>query len=181
MQSIGDWAEAAQALIGGIGFLFLWFQLRAVKQTMESDTHSKLYEHYLQFNKLLIEKPYLYPYFYENKSIDKNDDGNDSLKLRAEVEITCEILAGLLEHAALQRTNICSDAGENCWNNYTKERFRMSQELRNYFLRNRDYYTLRFQNATDAFIQEIACANSGSVHHGVTPLSRSEEARHCGA
>lgn len=155
MPSLGDWAQLGQALISAAGFYFLFSQIKAVNQTIERDTHSKLYSHYLEFNKLLLEKPHLRPYFYDNRILVMNDNGKEILKLRAEIDMACEILCGLLEHAALQLENICGDAGENCWKEYTRVRFTNSVELTKYYVDNREYYTKRLQQTIKGLIPNL--------------------------
>jgi hypothetical protein len=102
---------------------------------------------------LLLEKPHLQPYFYGQKTFEENLCGNDTSQLAAEIEMMCEILAGLLEHASLQRPNISNDAGQNCWWTYTRERFQKSHVFRKYFDANRHCYTKQFRETVSNIFQ----------------------------
>ena len=61
----------------------------------------------------------------------------------------CELLAGLLEHAALQRKNLPGEFWEECWRNYTYERFDSSPALREFWRDNPKLYALTFRTVVN--------------------------------
>lgn len=132
------WTDSVQAIASVVGFGVIIYQIRQLKRTVQSDTHSKLYTHYLEVNKLLLQKPHLRPYFYEGKALDESDF--NQLSLRQDIDIMCEVILGLLEHAVLQRDNLPGDSWQNCWMAYVHERYDKSTELAKFFGSNRKWY-----------------------------------------
>jgi hypothetical protein len=138
-----------QLIISSGGFIVVVYQILQLKQTMQGDTHAKLYEHYLKVNELFLHKTHLRPYFYERKSLEKETNDPQDATLKAEVEMMCEVIAGLLEHAAVQKNNLPGDSWKNCWEAYTCERFSQSPELQKFFERNRQWYARLFCDVVD--------------------------------
>ncbi len=140
------WTDV-EAIIPIVGFsfqvlalAFVFFQLRQLKQSIQGETHSKLYDHYLRVTELLWREKHLRPYFYSAKLLEESaPDG-----LRAEVDMMSEVIAGLLEHAAVQEKNLPKDSWEACWRAFTYERLAKSKELQNYFYENQEWYAQAF-------------------------------------
>jgi hypothetical protein len=132
------WAAAAQALASVVGFSLIIYQIWRLKRTVQGDTQSKLYAHYLEVNKLLLQKPFLRPYFYEGKVWDES--GDHPPNLRQDLEIMCEVILGLCEHAVLQYQRLPPDAWNNCWRAYIRGRYAQSPVLRQFFETNQIWY-----------------------------------------
>ena len=132
------WADALQAIASVIGFLIVIYQIRELRRVVQSDTHSKLYAHYLEVNKLLLQNSHLRPYFYDRKILEESDLNQPNL--RQDVDMMCEVVLGLLEHAVLQKTNLPDDSWQNCWMVYVYERYQKSPELAKFFSANRKWY-----------------------------------------
>jgi hypothetical protein len=131
------WPETIQALISIIGFVAVVCQIRRLKRTVQGETHSELYTHYLEVNKLFLEKTHLRPYFYDSKELNQSDKRP---RLRQQLDSMCEIVLGLLEHAVLQKVNLPGDSWRNCWMTYVRERLDKSPELKNFFRANEQWY-----------------------------------------
>src|SRR5712691_11830474 len=102
MQTAGvTWTADVQAIASIIAFVVVIYQIRQLQRTIRSDTHSKLYSHYLEVTKLLLQKPQLRPYFYGGKVLDNSVP--DQADIRQEIEVMCEVFLGLLEHAVVQK------------------------------------------------------------------------------
>ena len=139
------WNDVAQLAISVVAFPFVVYQIWQLNRSVQADTHSNLYDHYLKVIELFFEKPHLRPYFYECKRLtdDANAAGNE--KLRREIDVMCETIAGLLEHAAVQKKNLPGDSWENCWKAFTVERFRQSPALRQFLAKNGGWYAEAFR------------------------------------
>ena len=138
------WTDVLPAIISTVGFGLVIYQIWRLKLSVQGETHSRLYNHYLEINKLLLAKPNLRPYFYENKVFGRGESGTEEAQLRGEVEMMCELIAGLLEHAVLQKNKLPPDSWENCWKAYTYERFEKSGELERFFAENQKWYAKVF-------------------------------------
>jgi hypothetical protein len=138
------WADAVQAIASVVGFGIVIYQVWQLKRTVQSDTHSKLYAHYLEVNKLLLQNSYLRPYFYESKILDESDLNHPNI--RRDVDMMCEVVLGLLEHAVLQKPNLPDDSWKNCWMAYVYERYQKSPELARFFSGNRELYAKCLQD-----------------------------------
>lgn len=132
------WADVIQAIVAVVGFGAVIWQIRRLKRTVQGETHGKLYTHYLEVNKLFLERPHLRPYFYEGNVLNEPDDNQP--RLRQELDIMCEVVLGLLEHAVLQKINLPNDSWKNCWMTYVRDRYHKSPELTRFFDANRKWY-----------------------------------------
>src|ERR1700689_4242082 len=111
------WTDVGQLCATVIGFVLILYQVRLLRKATAGSTYASLYGEYTEVCKLFLKTPYLRPYFYDSVEVPADVPGNE--KIRQEVEIMCELVTGLLEHAALQKENIPANAWEECWREYT--------------------------------------------------------------
>jgi hypothetical protein len=137
--------EALQVAISLVGFLLVWHQIRQLQLAVHGDTQSKLYDHYLKVSELMLQKPHLRPYFYRTEEGTEGTELSPSAKMRLEIETMAEIIAGLLEHAALQRPNLPDDSWRNCWEAFMRGRFEESPDLKRFFVANHGWYAQAFR------------------------------------
>jgi hypothetical protein len=146
-----DWLTAygTVGLVGCtvIGFLFVWLQLRRVKQTIQADAQDSLYGRYQGLLALLADRPYLYSYLYEKKW--PVVSGSDHPHLRAELALACEAILGLLEHAALFEEDVPDAAFGECWRPYADARMEESVALQKFYERNRHIYAAALRRYLD--------------------------------
>lgn len=136
------WTDVAQLVVSLVGFCFVVYQIRQLSKTVAGDAYTSLYEQYVEVGKILLDRPHLRPYFYADLQVDAGAPG--SANTLAEIEIICELLTGLLEHAALQRHSMPSGIYEQCWQAYTKERYQKSPALREFWAGNKTWYAREF-------------------------------------
>lgn len=127
-----------------IGFGLVWSQVRQLNRGIQGETHSKLYDHYLKITERLAGETKLRPYFY-NREKELKTDAAGYADLRGEIDMMCEIILGLLEHAAVQKKNLPKDSWTACWEAYTNERLDKSIELRKFFRENHLWYAKSFR------------------------------------
>jgi len=135
------WTDIVQATVGVVGIWFIIHQLRQVKQSIQGQTLSELYDHYHEVVDVFLEKPHLRPYFYENKAL---VDISTSPGLRDEVQSMCELMAAVLEHALVQEENVPREAWAQCWKTFIKERLDKSCVLQEYLKKNAGWYLNKF-------------------------------------
>ncbi|MGH6926319.1 MAG: hypothetical protein ACRED5_21530 [Propylenella sp.] len=132
-------AAVVQALASIAAFVFIIFQVTQINRSIKGATQDRVYAHYTEICKIFLQKPYLRPYFYENKELLEDDPRYPHL--RSEIDFMSETILGLIEHAVLQQGNLPPDCWENCWLPYANERLRMSAEIKKFFAPNTDWYT----------------------------------------
>jgi hypothetical protein len=57
------WAAAVQAAAALVGFAVLSYQVIQLRRNIQGATQDRLYAHYMDICKVLMQKPYLYPFF----------------------------------------------------------------------------------------------------------------------
>ena len=142
------WTDVAQLLVTIIGFVFVVLQLGSLRRQIEGDTHADLYGQYMEMGKLFLRKPHLRPYFYDSTEI--NVTAANSGRIKQEVDMMCELITTLLEHAALQRHNLPGESWADCWRAYTYARFDSSSVLRQWWRANEEVYAASFRTIVNS-------------------------------
>ena len=137
------WTEVAQLGVTILGFLTVIYQMWRVGRSTAGNTYASLYGEYMDVCKLFLKTPRLRPYFYNSATVGADVSADDPLRI--EIETMCELMTGLLEHAALQQVNIPGDIWEECWEKYTNERYNDSPAMRSYWDRNQHLYAKKFR------------------------------------
>jgi hypothetical protein len=86
-----------------IGFAVLLYQLRQLRRSVQSDTHSKLYTEDYSVVHLFLAEPELRPFFYDDVPVNENDANS------GEATVVAELLCSHFEHIILQRPNLPKD------------------------------------------------------------------------
>jgi hypothetical protein len=145
MEILGaQWTDVLQVLIAFFGFLFVIYQVRRLVGSIAGDAHASLYGQYMDLLKMFLERPQLRPYFYKSNASPAS--WPDDARQQQEVEAACEMMLGLLEHAALQQQNLPNSSWEECWIAYTKERFAESPVLNDYWKKHIELYAMALRN-----------------------------------
>jgi hypothetical protein len=143
------WAAAIQAGAAVAGFAFIGYQILQLIRNIRGATQDRLYAHYTEICKLFMQKPYLRPYFYENKVL---MEGNpDYPHMREEIDVMSEAILGLIEHSTLQQNNLPRDAWKHCWLPYANERLKKSKEIMKFFSPNQTWYTQALRDVIDNY------------------------------
>jgi hypothetical protein len=141
------WAAALQAAASIIGFLVIGYQVIHLRKNIRGATEDRLYAHYTEICKLFIQKPYLYPYFYDNQSLTGSLSNRENL--HEEIAMMSEAIFGLIEHACLQQKNLPPDAWKNCWLPYANERLSKSAAMQQFFNCNQGWYTAALRSVVN--------------------------------
>jgi hypothetical protein len=145
-------AEVVQALVAFFGFWFVCYQILHLGKSIRGVTQDSLYTHYTEVGNWFLQKPYLRPYFYNDK-IFEPDLGN--AYLRDEIALMSEAILSLIEHAVLQRANLPKDSWERCWRQYARDRLEKSTETRRFFEANKEWYADALRDMVASLIEEI--------------------------
>ena len=132
VQAVG---AVAAVVVGVLGFLFVWFQIRGLKQALHSDTHSKIYTEDFEILKLFVDKPHLRPYFYDNVEVMSGSADE------AAVQTIAEMWCCHFEHVMLQLDNLPKFIRQS-WLDYARYMTDCSPAIRACFkkLRNKGLY-----------------------------------------
>jgi hypothetical protein len=139
-------AAVISCVVSIIGFPLVLNQFKQMRSTAAGQAHSWTFEYLDRIHGDFLEKPQLTPFFYSRKVVSQSD-GED---VRRRVDIMCERILCVLEHAVLQKDNMPSDGGQNCWREFALIRFERSIELRRFFAMNRRIFSAEFCRFVDA-------------------------------
>jgi hypothetical protein len=143
------WAAVVQAAASIIGFGVLIYQIMHLRRNIRGATQDRLYAHYMEVLKLLMDKPDLCPYFYEDKEFVMGTSEKNNLK--AEVKIITEAIYGVIEHSFVRKRNLPRAAWKGCWEPYAYERWCKSAEVRDFFDPNHKWYTKALREVIEGF------------------------------
>lgn len=143
-----NWTDVVEALSGFgvfcatiLGFYFVVRQIRLIDQqlklverTLQADTNTQLCSQSLQILAHLSDKPYLYDYFYNFKSLEPNDPH------KVEVLCLCEMIANYSDLVALQLSNMPPEV-QTRWSRFITDTLAASPALREHLHRYRLWYS----------------------------------------
>jgi hypothetical protein len=153
-------AAAIQAAASFVGFFIVIFQLFHLRRNLLGATQDKLYDHYTDVCKLFMQYPELRPYFYPPES----DAGATAAPERSEnfkeelaprIALMCELILGLIEHAALQKKNVPRDIWESYWRPYAIERLKAAKALRKFYESNSHWYSIAMQREMVSLLDDL--------------------------
>jgi hypothetical protein len=116
------------------GFIFVIRQIRQQALATRGDTYANLCGLSYEIMHMMVDRPYLYPYFYEKKPLLENDEH------RIEVLCCCEMIANYCDNTALQRENIPDHVWQR-WRNFIREQISMSPALMEFMKQYRLWYS----------------------------------------
>jgi len=127
------WTDVVQAmtaigtlLITTIGFCFIYVQMEQTQHILNSSTHAAIYGQTQVLDQLMIEKPFLRKYIYENC------EPPEDLERRRIVLSTTDMFADFFEHVAQQRTNMPENI-RRPWLSYIRDVYKSSPAYRDQF------------------------------------------------
>jgi hypothetical protein len=135
------WTDVVAALTGvgsllitTIGLIFVYVQIRKLRQGLWSDTQSRLCDQSLELIRFLAEKPETYDYFYQGKPL-AEDEPN-----RVFIFYAAEALANFMEHLVLQKRNLPEQQWQ-VWHRFICSTYEGSSALQEFFLHHRTWYS----------------------------------------
>lgn len=162
-----EWTDGMQAicsllgvLVTVIGFIYVIKQLNSAKKANQIATYENLYARMHDIHKFFFEHPGYRDYFYHSKRI---DPGHDDYQ---KVMTVAEMFADFLQQVKLQ-SDLMPKKTANGWINYAHSVLRRSPVLREFLVRNKDWYPSNFfQDECNRQVIEVE-ENKGSPEaHG---------------
>lgn len=136
------WMSVAAAVIALLGFGAVYVQIRKLKETIQAETHGRIYEHALEVQKVMVEHPELREFFYNGVSVDQANIKRGSQQ-HARLLAFAELMADYLEHITLQCEHVPDDV-QLAWANYRDYVVTNSPTLCRFLTRNRAHYSRKF-------------------------------------
>ena len=124
----------ASLLVTLIGLYGVYIQIRKIRETIWSNTHSKLCDQSFELLRFFSENPKTYDYFY-NKKILVQDEPDRIFILYA-----TEALANFMEHLMLQKENL-PDKQWEVWKRFIYTTFKSSVIIRTFIQDHREWYS----------------------------------------
>ncbi|MBS1583062.1 MAG: hypothetical protein JST66_12760 [Bacteroidetes bacterium] len=118
-----------------IGLYAAYVQLKRIKETLWSNTHSTLCDQSFELLKFLSSTPASYGHFYDQKPLDLVE-GHD----RVIILYQAEALSNFMEHLILQRHNLPAEQWA-VWNRYIYSSLKASVVVRNFIHDKREWYS----------------------------------------
>ena len=85
-----DWTATTQAvgtllavLVGIVGFIFVWEQIRNLRLELQCEANGKIYAEHTEIMKIFVDKPHLRKYFFENTEIEPDSADYDAVHAAA--------------------------------------------------------------------------------------------------
>ena len=85
LSTLEAYAAITGVIITAIGLIFVIFQLRELKRSVQSAAHAAIYERAAEFRSHLVEYPQLRKYFFGNADIEQGDENYDRVLSIAEM------------------------------------------------------------------------------------------------
>jgi hypothetical protein len=140
MEQGPNWAGQLQALgsvgavVALVGIGFVWWQIRQVHISIQSNTSERLTAQSLEILRFLAEHPETYDYFYNGKE--------PPLEANNVLNYATEMLVNYMEHVVAQREAIPKHARDN-WDRFVEDTYARSPIVREYLTKFREWYDPR--------------------------------------
>ncbi len=134
-------------IVNIIGFYFVVRQITQQALATRGDTYTNLCGLSYEILKTISDNTYLYPYFYENKKLEKQSEH------RVQVLICCEMIANYCDNVTLQRENIPEHVWMR-WKNFIKGQLEISIELKKFMLEYKDWYSTEMIEILDEVVKK---------------------------
>jgi hypothetical protein len=141
-------AAVGSFLVTAIGLYAVYVQIKKLRESIWSNTHSKLCDQSFELIKFLAEKPTTYDYFYHGKVLEDGD------KDRVYVLYAAEALANFLEHLVLQKQNLPEQQWD-VWRRFIYSTYECSAVLRSFIHSHRDWYCDELISMTDKLDEQL--------------------------
>lgn len=121
-------------VITTVGLILVYIQIRKLRESLWSDTQSRLCDQSLELIKLLAQKPETYDYFYRGKPLSADEPN------RIFILYAAEALANFMEHLVLQKDNLPKNQWD-VWYRFICSTFEGSTALQEFFTHRRTWYS----------------------------------------
>ena len=136
VSAIGTWVYNALMLASVI---FLWFQLRSIKQQLKSAGFQGIWVLWIEIDKWFVANPAMKPYFYHAKDIDKDVSEETQMKLESTAEMLLDCFANVFHQKD------CMSPGEGkAYHNFMRSVYDTQPFFRRFVEEHRPWYLPEF-------------------------------------
>lgn len=118
------------------GFIFVIRQIKQQALATRGETYTSLCGLSFEILKMIADRPYLYPYFYERKIL---REGEVSSEIRLEVLMCCEMIANYCDNTMTQKENMPFGVYRK-WHKFIEQQISMSPVLLNFLIQYSEWY-----------------------------------------
>jgi hypothetical protein len=127
-----------QILISGLGFIVVVWSLRVLVRSIDAQSSAAVASRQLEFDKIMLNEPGLYKYFYQNHDI--YSDNAEYTKAMAASQVLANYFDGYFQQQGLYR-QMWPDKN---WKTYIYDHVTKSPVLRRYVVENKNWFSSEF-------------------------------------
>ena len=124
----------AALLVTIVGLVAVYVQIKKIRETLWSNTHSKLCDQSFELLRFFSENPKTYDYFYNRKILEPYETD------KIFILYATEALANFMEHLILQKENLPEKQWE-VWKRFIYTTFKSSIIIRVFIQDHREWYS----------------------------------------
>jgi hypothetical protein len=127
-----------QVLISGLGFVVVAWTLRVLVRQIDAQSSAGVATRQLEFDKVILEHPYLYRYFYQDQDIGPDDP--EYARVMAATQLLANYFEGYFQQEGMYR-QMWPDIK---WKSYIQDHVAKSPVLRRYVVENSTWFAPEF-------------------------------------
>jgi hypothetical protein len=127
-----------QLFVSALGFIVVVWTLRVLARSIDAQSSAGVATRQLEFDKVVLEHPYLYKYFYQGQDIPSDDPEYDR------VMAATQLLANYFDGYFQQQGKYRQMWPDRSWKSYIRDHTAMSPVLRRYVLANSRWFSPEF-------------------------------------
>jgi hypothetical protein len=127
-----------QLFVSALGFIVVVWTLRVLVRSIDAQSSAGVAERQLEFDKVVLDNPYLYKYFYQGQDIRSEDPEYDR------VMAATQLLANYFDGYFQQQGKYRQMWPDRSWKSYIRDHTAKSPVLRRYVLANSRWFSPEF-------------------------------------
>ena len=149
-----------QLFVSALGFIVVVWTLRVLVRSIDAQSSAGVATRQLEFDKVVLDNPYLYKYFYQGQDIPSDDPEYDR------VMAATQLLANYFDGYFQQQGKYRQMWPDRSWKSYIRDHTTRSPVLRRYVLANSRWFS-------PEFVQMCNSSGQSSVPDNAPPQTRS--------
>jgi len=149
-----------QLFVSALGFIVVVWTLRVLVRSIDAQSSAGVATRQLEFDKVVLENPYLYKYFYQGLDLPSDDPEYDR------VMAATQLLANYFDGYFQQQGKYRQMWPDRSWKGYIRDHTAGSPVLRRYVLANSRWFS-------PEFVQMCNSSGQSSVPDNAPPQIRS--------
>jgi hypothetical protein len=127
-----------QLFVSALGFIVVVWTLRVLVRSIDAQSSAGVATRQLEFDKVVLDNPYLYKYFYQGQDIPSDDPEYDR------VMAATQLLANYFDGYFQQQGKYRQMWPDRSWKSYIRDHTARSPVLRRYVLANSRWFSPEF-------------------------------------